>query len=78
MKLFYKEFNTKLILQKKEIDKRNEAITTLQNNFNEIKINYLKEKNENIERTKLIQTLKQKVFLLEKEKEIVDSKFSIL
>lgn len=43
----------------------------LQNNFNEIKINYLKEKNENLERTKQIQNLKQIISNLELEKENV-------
>lgn len=67
LKMFYKEINQRLILQKKEIDKRNEAITTLQKNFDEIRINFLREKNENLEKTREIQNLKQAIISLNSE-----------
>lgn len=61
-KEFYKELNEKLKLHQKEIENRNETITELQNNFEELKINYLKEKNDNLERLKIINTTQKKYF----------------
>lgn len=51
----------KLLFQKNEIEKRNEMITNLQKSFEEFRINYLKEKNDNMEKAKQIQNLKQMV-----------------
>jgi len=64
-----------LILQRKEIEKRNENITNLQKNFDEIRINYLKEKNENLEKTKQIQNLKQNLLNLKNENQSINPKF---
>ncbi len=64
-----------MILQRKEIEKRNENITNLQKNFDEIRINYLKEKNENLEKTKQIQNLKQNLLNLKNENQSINPKF---
>ena len=42
-------------------------ITTLQKNFDEIRLNILREKNENLEKTRQIQNLKQNINLLNSE-----------
>jgi hypothetical protein len=42
-------------------------ITTLQKNFDEIRLNFLREKNENLEKTRQIQNLKQNINLLNSE-----------
>ena len=50
-------------------------ITILQKNFEEIRINYLNEKNENLEKMKQIQNLKQNVSLLNNEILSINPKF---
>ena len=42
-------------------------ITTLQKNFDEIRLNFLREKNKNLEKTRQIQILKQNINLLNSE-----------
>ena len=45
--------------QQKEIDERNEMISILQQNFENLKLQHIREKNENMEKGKNLQSVKE-------------------
>jgi hypothetical protein len=54
-----KEFKVMIENQQKEIDERNEMISILQQNFENLKLQHIREKNEGMEKGKNLQSIKE-------------------
>jgi hypothetical protein len=55
------DFNKRLQIQKSEIEERNEMISNLQKSFEDLKISYQTEKQESMEKTRVINQQRENI-----------------